>query len=359
MTRRAPRLSAFAAFLLAGALLIGVVAFVVPHVAATSYVRGEPEVEGTQAAKKEAPVLDTKAYDAKMRFLAHIDPNATTSATSTPKLWPVTDAPYPKAGAILPFKRILAYYGNFYSTKMGILGEFDEATVLAKLKQEKAAWEAADPATPVVMAIDYIAITAQGTAQADNTYKLRMPEEHIQRAIAMARKVEGITILEMQIGYSTLERELPLLEKFLIEPDVHLALDPEFSMKPGALPPGDEIGTFSSADINYTINYLSEIVKKHDLPPKVLVIHRFTQNMVTGTANIMPTPEVQVVMVMDGWGFGAKKINTYKSVIYPEPVQFTGFKIFYKNDMKPPSTRLLTPAEVIELTPSPSFIQYQ
>ncbi len=334
----------------------------VPRLAATTYTRGEPVDEASKgffSAEPVKPAFDEDAYDRKMRFLAHVDEMATTSSSTPKSLWPVTDAPYPKPGALLPDNRIVAYYGNFYSTKMGILGEFDEGTVLAKLKSEKAAWEAADPSTPVVMAIDYIAITAQGTPQADNTYKLRMPEEHVQRAIDMARKVDGIAILEMQIGYSTLERELPLLEKFLMEPDVHLALDPEFSMKPGALPPGDEIGTFSSADINYAINYLSEIVKTNDLPPKILVVHRFTHNMVTGYQNIQPTPEVQVVMVMDGWGFGAKKINTYNQVIYPEPVQFTGFKIFYKNDLKPPSTRLLTPAEVLELTPSPSFIQYQ
>lgn len=348
-------------------LLVAVIGFLVgglavPRLAATTYTRGEPIDEaqkGFFSSEPEKPAFDEEAYDRKMRFLAHVDETATTSTSTAKSLWPVEDAPYPKPGALLPFNRIVAYYGNFYSTKMGILGEFDEATVLARLKEEKAAWEAADPETPVVMAIDYIAITAQGTPQADNTYKLRMPEEHIQRAIDMARKVDGITILEMQIGYSTLSVELPLLREYLAQPDVHLALDPEFSMKPGALPPGDEIGTFSSSDINYAIDYLSEIVKENDLPPKVLIVHRFTHDMVTGYQNIRPTPEVQVVMVMDGWGFGAKKINTYKQVIYSEPVQFTGFKLFYKNDLKPPSTRLLTPAEILELTPSPSFIQYQ
>jgi hypothetical protein len=64
-------------------------------------------------------------------------------------------------------------------------------------------------------------------------------------------------------------------------------------------------------------------------------------------------------MDMDGWGFGAKKINTYKQVIVSEPVQFTGFKLFYKNDLKAPSTRLLTPQEILNLSPRPSFIQYQ
>ncbi len=270
----------------------------------------------------------------------------------------MTDAPYPKVGALFPDKRVVAYYGNFYSTKMGILGEYDEGTVLAKLKSEKAAWEAADPSTPVVMGIDYIAVTAQGSPQADGTYKLRMPDEHIQRAVDMANKVDGIVILEIQVGLSSFQKEIPLLEKYLSLPNVHLAIDPEFSMKSGDAP-GDVIGTVSSADINYAANYLAELVKAHDLPPKILVIHRFTQNMVTGYQNITPLPEVQMVMVMDGWGFGAKKINTYNQVINPEPVQFTGFKLFYKNDLKPPSTRLLAPSEILDLTPSPSFIQYQ
>ncbi len=343
------------------AIVVLAIALFVPHLAATTYERGQESGNILEEAAKQftpPPKFDEAAYDAKMRFLAHIDETATTSSSTAKRLWPVTDAPYPKAGALLPDNRIVAYYGNFYSTKMGILGEFDKDTVIAKLKQEKAAWEAADPTTPVVMGIDYIAITAQGSPQADGTYKLRMPEEHIQRAIDMANEIDGIVILEMQIGLSTFQKEIPLLDKYLALPNVHLAIDPEFSMK-GGEEPGSVIGTVSSADVNYAAQYLADLVREHDLPPKILVIHRFTHKMVTGASAIEPLPEVQMVMVMDGWGFGAKKINTYNSVIYPEPVQFTGFKIFYKNDLKPPSTRLLTPAEVLELTPSPSFIQYQ
>lgn len=360
MSRKARASNKAAISLIALAIILPGGALALPYVASTVYEKGKDYTLVEDKKKDDVPKkLDTAAYDAKMMFLAHRANEVGTTSTSTVRhLWPVK-APYPNPGAILPFKRVVAYYGNFYSTKMGILGEFDEDEVLRRLKEEKAAWEAADPTTPVVMGIDYIAITAQGSPQPDNTYRLRMPAEHIERAIAMAKKVDGIVILEVQIGYSTLEKELPLLEKYLSMPEVHLALDPEFSMKPGALPPGDEIGTFSAADINYAATYLQSLVQAHDLPPKLLVIHRFTQNMVTGYRDIRPLPEVQMVMVMDGWGFGAKKINTYNTVIYPEPVQFTGFKIFYKNDMKPPSTRLLTPAEILELTPSPSYIQYQ
>ncbi|HYF28810.1 MAG TPA: hypothetical protein VEA36_00390 [Candidatus Paceibacterota bacterium] len=299
------------------------------------------------------PTLDTKLYDTQLERMANY---ASTTATSS-RLWPVKTS-YPKAGAILPMKRVVAYYGNFYSTRMGILGEFDEATVLARLKGEVAKWEAADPETKVVPAIDYIATTAQLHPQADKTYRLRMPDEHIQRAITMARKVNGITVLEIQAGLAPLQSEITAFEKYLVQPDVHLAIDPEFNMKGGEAP-GTVIGTVSASDINRASAYLAELVRKHDLPPKILVVHRFTQRMVTDYQLIETRPEVQIVMVMDGWGPPAKKINTYKSFIYPEPVEFTGFKIFYKNDMKPPSERLLTPADLLKLTPRPMYIQYQ
>jgi hypothetical protein len=80
-------------------------------------------------------------------------------------------------------------------------------------------------------------------------------------------------------------------------------------MKNGEIP-GTKIGTFSSEDINDVISFLTKIVRENNLPPKVLVVHRFTQRMVTGYKKIKPTPEVQVVMNMDGFGNKTlKKIN--------------------------------------------------
>lgn len=318
---------------------------------------------GGAPSKPSIPPLDTVAYDKKMHELAHASSSvasaATSTATSTPttkKLWPVK-AVYPNAGALLPFNRIVAYYGNFYSKGMGVLGQYPPDVMLAKLKAAVAQWQAADPSTPVIPAIDYIAVTAQASP-VDGTYRARMPDTQIDKALALADQVHGIVILDVQVGLSTVQKEVPLLEKYLKLPNVHLALDPEFSMK-GKLPPGREIGTMNPSDINFAAQYLAQLVRDNDLPPKILIIHRFTQEMVTGYRQIKPLPEVQVVMDMDGWGFGAKKINTYQRVIYPEPVQFTGFKLFYKNDMLPPSTRMLSSSEILNLTPSPSFIQYQ
>lgn len=347
--------------LAAGIAALVVTQLVIPHALAfmTRYDSDAEAATSTLASmfpeEPKEPAFDEADYDRRMELLANYP---STTPTTTERIWPV-EGPYPKEGAILPFNRIIAYYGNFYSTRMGVLGEYDEATMLSMLRREQDRWEAADPETPTVPAINYIAITAQENPGREGLFMLRMPDSEIDKALGIARKLDnGIVILDIQIGFSTLERELPLLETYLAMPDVHLGLDPEFHMI-GDEPPGHVIGSYDAADINYAIDYLAALVREHDLPPKVLVIHRFTQRMVTNYHLIKRVPEVQVVIDMDGWGPPAKKINTYRHFVAPEPVQFTGFKIFYKNDLKPPSDRLLTPEDLLELTPRPSFIQYQ
>jgi hypothetical protein len=331
---------------------------------AVEYSKNAPAATLTTIGQKVAAVVaptptnvDPATYYKKVLANANYATLATTS-TSTPRLWPAHSSVIPKAGALLPYHRIIAYYGNFYSTKLGILGQDPPSVMVPKLQAEVAKWNAADPSTPAIPAIDYIAITAQGSPGADGKYRFRMPASEIDKAVALADQVHGIVILDVQVGLSSLPVELPLLEPYLKRPEVHLAIDPEFAMHNGAKP-GSVVGTFSSSDVNYAAGYLAKLVQDNNLPPKILVVHRFTQSMVTGSSSIKPLPEVQVVMDMDGWGSPAKKLNTYQQFIATQPVQFTGFKLFYKNDLKPPSTRILTPAELLKLTPQPLFIQFQ
>lgn len=347
--------------IIVGALAVVLCIFVIPEARATTYIRNGTASTSLQAilapAKTIPPpplTLDTVAYDKKLLLNANY---ASSTSTTTVRIWPVKTA-YPNAGAPLPFHRIVAYYGNFYSTKMGVLGKYPPDEMLQKLNAEVANWQAADPSTPVIPAIDYIAVTAQGSPGADGKYRFRMPDDQIDEAVKLADQEHGIVILDLQVGLSNVQTEVPRLEKYLKMPEVHLALDPEFSMKTGAKP-GTVIGTMDASDINFAANYLAKLVDDNNLPPKVLVVHRFTQSMVTNYKLIKPLPEVQIVMDMDGWGSPAKKLNTYQQFVATQPVQFTGLKLFYVNDLKPPSTRMLTMAEILKLTPRPLFIQYQ
>ncbi len=336
--------------------------------------------------KPKYPLLDKVDYDNRVFNLANISEYikpissstkirvaTTTASTTSPStlkyyvtswgkfkmkspLWPASTT-YPGDGAILPFKRIIAYYGNFYSKNMGILGEYPEDEVLSRLQKETDAWNLADPKTPALPAIHYIAVTAQGSAGYDGKYRARMQFDQIDKAIRMAKKVNGIVFLDIQVALSNVQTEIPLLEKYLKMPQVHLAIDPEFSMKDGSKP-GRKIGTMDAKDINYAIEYLKKLVVENDLPPKILIVHRFTEEMMTNYKNIEIVPEVQIVINMDGWGTPTKKLGTYQYVVYQEPVQFTGFKLFYKNDTKT-GTSLMTPEQLLKITPIPIYIQYQ
>jgi hypothetical protein len=283
----------------------------------------------------------------------------TSAAKPAPRpkpVWPVS-GPTPLPGSILPHKRIVAYYGNPLSKRMGILGELPPDEMLKRLDREVRAWERADSTTPVVPALHLIAVVAQGSAGRDGMYRARMGDSLIERVYGWAQRQQAIMFLDIQVAKSTLQAELPRLTTFLSRPDVHLGLDPEFSMKRGGAP-GKRIGTYDAADINYAIDFLADLVQKHNLPPKVLVIHRFTRPMLTNASKIKLDPRVQVVIHMDGWGPPWMKIDSYQAYVYAEPVQYTGFKLFYKNDTKK-GHPLMKPADVLALFPKPLYIQYQ
>ncbi|MDB4924727.1 hypothetical protein [Mucilaginibacter sp.] len=318
--------------------------------AKTSTVAATVEAKTEDTTTKVAyQPIDKKLYDSLMKRMAHAD---------TTGKWPVKNTPYPIPGAILPFKRVVAYYGNLYSKKMGILGELPPNEMLAKLKGEVKHWEKADPQVPVQPALHYIAVVASGDPGKDKKYRHRMPFKQIDTVLYLAKKAHAIVFLDVQVSLSNIRTELPLLEKYLVMPQVHFGMDPEFSMKDGSLP-GKKIGTYDADDINYVSNYLTGLVKKYNLPPKILIVHRFTKKMVTNYKNIKLHPEVQVVMDMDGWGEPDLKEGTWRYFIYSEPVQFTGFKLFYKNDIKKAPHHMLTPEEVLKKKPYPMYIQYQ
>jgi hypothetical protein len=291
--------------------------------------------------------IDTVDFNKRMVALSNND---------TTGRWPVK-APYPLAGALLPYNRIIAYYGNLYSTRMGILGEIPRAQMLKKLQGEVAKWQAADPSVKAIPALHYIAVTAQGAPGKDNKHRMRMPFKQIDTILSWAKPINALVFVDIQVGHSNVKDEVTNLEQYLALPNVHLGIDPEFSMKNGERP-GSKIGNFTADDINDAIDILANIVRKNKLTPKVLVVHRFTQGMVKNYKNIKKVPEVQIVMDMDGFGDKVLKKDSYVSYIYREPVQFTGFKLFYKNDIRK-NWVMYTPEELVKFTPKPSYIQYQ
>lgn len=319
-----------------------------PEVKYKSGKEPAPLIAGIPNDREMTLLADTAKYNKLLLHLVHGQPTAA---------WPVK-APYPLPGAILPYHRIVAYYGNFYAQGMGILGQLPEDELIRHLAKEVTNWQRADTVIPVIPAIHYVTVTAQSEPGAGAKYRLRMPPAEIDKALALARKLKGILFLDIQVGHSTLEEELPPLEYYLRQADVHLGIDPEYSMKNGAVP-CTQIGSFDAADINYASGYLAGLVRKYNLTPKILVVHRFTKEMVTNYRAILTRPEVQLVINMDGFGFPAKKRDSYKTAITREPVQFAGFKLFYQFDLSKGYKEIMQPNEVLTLYPAPIYIQYQ
>ncbi|NUP56651.1 MAG: hypothetical protein HOQ19_12510, partial [Gemmatimonadaceae bacterium] len=217
------------------------------------------------------------------------------------------------------------------------------------------AWTRIDPSTPAIPALHVIVLVADGFPGPSGKYRTRHDSAMIEKVYGWARSRNGLMFVDLQVGQSTLQAELPWIEKFLVRPDVHLAIDPEFSMKGGGVP-GRRIGTYDAADINYASRYLASLVDRYKLPPKILVVHRFTPKGVTNTREIRLDPRVQIVMDMDGFGPPWMKRDTYWRDIKSEPVQFTGWKQFTKrrND-QPPTPR----GDILRLWPRPLYIQLQ
>ena len=272
--------------------------------------------------------------------------------------WPAFPAPL--AGSLLPSHRIVAFYGNPLGKRMGVLGEYPVDEMLAKLDTAVQEWQRADPSTPVQPALQLIAVTAQPLPGRDGMYRLRMDTSLIEKVYGWAKSRNAVLFLDVQVGHSTMQQELPRLMPFLSRPDVHLAVDPEFSMhyaKEGVVP-GKKIGQLDAKDVNWVSEQLRQLVTEKHLPPKVLVIHRFRTEMVSNAKQIQLDPRVQIVMDMDGFGPPWQKFESYRDYIDAEPVEFTGFKLFFHVDVRA-GRPLLTPLEVLGLWPRPVYIQYQ
>ena len=301
-------------------------------------------------AKTEAPTPEVAAP--KARYLAGEDPEYAKRYG-----WPVA-CPPPLPGSILPQKRIVAYYGNPLSKRMGALGEWQKDEMLRRLQGEVAKWEKADPSLPVQPALHLIAVVAQGEPGKAGKYRMVMPDKVVNEVYDWAKEANALLFLDIQTGHDNIRTILPRFEWLLKNADVNLGIDPEFNLIKSGRKPGTKIGTYDAADINYASGYLEELVRKYNLPPKVLIVHRFTRNMVTNAKRIVLRPEVQIIMNMDGWGPPSLKRDSYKDYIVTEPVQYVGFKLFYHNDTKK-GDPLMTPQELLRLNPKPLYIQYQ
>jgi hypothetical protein len=210
----------------------------------------------------------------------------------------------------------------------------------------------------ILPVFELIAVVVQGWAGPDGKYRRRVDDAVVEDYLRAARAAEGLLLLNIQPGQSDFLTEVQHFEKYLREPDVGVALDPEWAMKPGQKP-GKIYGQTTGDMINDVAAYLSGLVQQNDLPEKALVFHEVHPVVVKGEAAVKPFPGVATIKSVDGLGPKSAKIKTYDYLmgmmtkgVHP------GFKLFFDEDTQHGGV-LMTPREVLALAPPPEYVMYE
>lgn len=256
------------------------------------------------------------------------------------------------ADSLLDTHLLITWYGNPHSRRMGVLGESEGEVRASALEQQARAFAPLTGKT-ILPAYHLVAVVAQATAGADGTWRRRESAAVIWSLLDEARLHGFALVLDVQPGRADVVDEVEYLTPFLQEPDVHLALDPEFDMGEGQQP-GRELGHMHASDINGALDRLERLVTQDGVPPKVLIVHQFTLAMLPDKDKIRPRRGIDLVLDMDGFGSQSLKRSSYRAVMRQYALPFAGFKLFYRQD-----TNLFQPTEVMKLTPVPSVVIYQ
>ena len=254
-----------------------------------------------------------------------------------------------------PETRVVGFAGAPQADELGILGTMPVEDASDRLERQAKPYDR--PSRPVLPAFDLIATIANAHPGPADKYRTRQTGKTIARYLRAARRHDAALILDVQPGTSNFVDELKPLEKWLKEPDVHLALDPEWRMRPG-VQPGSEIGWVSAGEVTATLNRVARIVRANDLPPKLVIVHRFTDGMIKNLEAVDVPKEVVGVISIDGVGDRTAKIQTYDRIAptLPKP-WLPGFKVFYEEDAE--AGGIMYGSQVMHLKPRPHVVLYE
>jgi hypothetical protein len=252
---------------------------------------------------------------------------------------------------LFPERRVVAFYGNPRDDELGVLGIGTPAHAARRLVAQAKPYDLKTrPVLPAMELISTVATAAPGDA---GLYRDHIAFAKIRSYLTAARKIHALLILDIQPGRGEFGPEITRLATLLREPDVGLALDPEWHVGPDALP-GKVIGSTDADVVNAAATYLARIVREHDLPEKLLIVHRFTDNMIARADRLRPVPGVQTVVNVDGFGSTAVKVAKYQTFVHTTPTMRRGLKLFYKEDVK-----TMSPKSVMALSPRPDVVVYE
>jgi hypothetical protein len=258
----------------------------------------------------------------------------------------------PRGGRrIFPDHRVVAFYGAPQDPGLGTLGIGTPRQAAARLRHVARGYM--KKTRPVLPALELISTIAAAQPGDDGMHRIHQSDAVISRYLRAARRAKALLVLDIQPGRGDFLSEAQRLERWLREPDVGIALDPEWHVGPEQIP-GQTIGSVTAPEINDVAAFVAEIVRRGGLPEKLFVIHQFTAGMIKDKATVVRPPGLAVTMNVDGFGDRPNKIVKYHQFT-SEAARFNdGFKLFYEED-----TNLMTPREVLALGPPPDLVVYE
>ncbi len=260
-------------------------------------------------------------------------------------------AQLPRGGrTLLPDRRVVAFYGAPQTAALGALGIGTPDAAARRLERQARPY--ARERRPVLPALELIGVIANADAGDDGMYRTRQTDAVIRRYLRAARRHDMLLVLDIQPGRSDFFTEATRLERWLREPDVGLALDPEWRVEAGQVP-GQVIGRVGAREVNATSAWLAQLVAAHDLPQKLFVVHQFTDDMVDD-AQLKRRDGLAMVLNADGFGTKPQKVVKYHAFTRAAKSFDQGFKLFYEED-----TGLMSPREVLRLRPVPDVVVYE
>jgi len=256
------------------------------------------------------------------------------------------------APATIAGRRLVGFYGVPIGRGLGILGANEVGTTLTLLREQAEAYRQIDPCTEIIPVFHTVVTIADAYPGEDGNYNHHLKAETLRWWLDTAA-AEGVwVVLGIQPGRSPLATELSFVEPYLYEPNVHLAVDPEFIVGEDEVP-GTNLGRIDGETLNAVqawLNGIAESAGQH----KILVIHQFDDRMIVNKEAIQDYPLVDLVWDADGYGGPYAKAGDYNQYRGEPGFEYGGFKLFYNLD-----TPLMTPGQVMALDPPPAYILYQ
>ena len=248
------------------------------------------------------------------------------------------------------YNMIVALYGRPHVKTLGTLGQQSLAQTIqkakAKAKLYEKAWGTGKHVTP---GFDLIYEMATSSPGKNGKYVITLNHDTLLEYIEAAQKNGIVVFIDVQLGKKSPAEAVKPLLKYLKHNNVHIAVDPEFSVDNLTVRPGKKIGSISGSQINKVQDLMRDYIKENGIKDdKILLVHMFTEHMVTDKKAIRYTDRVHLVMHLDGHGSPALKIKTYNGLYTDARASKVvgGFKVFYKQD-KP----MMTPKQVLGLEP--------